>query len=148
MEAEHCQRAGHDREFETLNYRIRSTPAREWRVVAEGRPAADTDMRCVEPPPPTRLSRCSVGQRRRGTWRQRAFRGGVLRRLLAGCALLLTMRIPMFASRRTRPLPPAAARPLCGFHLRPCADSSGPEGAAGTGGGSPSSTSLCACRWR
>ncbi len=33
METEHCDRAGATYEFETLNYQIRTTPAREWRIV-------------------------------------------------------------------------------------------------------------------
>ncbi len=48
MEAEHCHRAKCDEEFETLNYRIRSTPKTEWRVVVTGNsPACNTDMRCA-----------------------------------------------------------------------------------------------------
>jgi hypothetical protein len=48
MRAEHCTRACCEEEFETLNYRIRSTPAREWRVVVEGNePDAKPDMRCA-----------------------------------------------------------------------------------------------------
>ncbi len=48
MQAEHCHRKSCDEEFETLNYRIRSTPAKEWRVIVEGNsPGVGTDMRCA-----------------------------------------------------------------------------------------------------
>ena len=32
MQAEHCVRAGSSDKFETINYRISSTPSREWKV--------------------------------------------------------------------------------------------------------------------
>ncbi len=48
MEAEHCSRTSCEEEFETLNYRIRSTPSKEWRVVVEGiSTGCNTDMRCA-----------------------------------------------------------------------------------------------------
>ena len=33
MEAEHCSRSGAHEMFETLNYQIRTTPAKEWKIV-------------------------------------------------------------------------------------------------------------------
>ena len=33
METEHCNRSGANDEFETLNYQIRTTPAKEWKFV-------------------------------------------------------------------------------------------------------------------
>ena len=33
METEHCNKSGANYEFETLNYQIRTTPAKEWKFV-------------------------------------------------------------------------------------------------------------------
>lgn len=33
MEAEHCRLTGHDYEFETSNYKIKTYPQKEWNIV-------------------------------------------------------------------------------------------------------------------
>lgn len=33
MEAEHCKYDGHDREFETTNYQIKTCPSKEWNLI-------------------------------------------------------------------------------------------------------------------
>ena len=44
MEGEHCARFDSDEAFETGNYRITTTPRREWRIVVDG-DAGLADMR-------------------------------------------------------------------------------------------------------
>jgi hypothetical protein len=47
MRAEHCSKYGSDSVFETSNYRIRTTPAAEWNLVAEREGLSDDDFAAV-----------------------------------------------------------------------------------------------------
>jgi hypothetical protein len=46
MEAEHCDRSGADDEFETLNYQIRTTPAKEWGIARGVEECPEEQMKC------------------------------------------------------------------------------------------------------
>jgi hypothetical protein len=37
MELEHCSKSGHDLMIETTNYRLKTTPKKEWQILVEGR---------------------------------------------------------------------------------------------------------------
>jgi hypothetical protein len=45
MYLEHCVSYGHNIHFTTPNYQITTTPEREWRIVVQGDPPAQADMR-------------------------------------------------------------------------------------------------------
>jgi hypothetical protein len=47
MRAEHCSKYGSDVVFETSNYRIRTTPAAEWKLVAEREGLGDAEFAAV-----------------------------------------------------------------------------------------------------
>ncbi len=42
MEDEHCHRKDSDEQFETLNYAITTTPRKEWTIIQDNAPNADT----------------------------------------------------------------------------------------------------------
>ncbi len=46
MEAEHCSKYGHDKEFTSSNYKITTTPQHEWNTVVRPNhePMSDTEM--------------------------------------------------------------------------------------------------------
>jgi hypothetical protein len=45
MELEHCSKGGHDLPIETTNYRLKTTPKKEWQILVEGKhQLAENDM--------------------------------------------------------------------------------------------------------
>ena len=44
MQAEHCQKAGHDHVFTTSNYKITTTPEKEWAYVVDRKECPLSDM--------------------------------------------------------------------------------------------------------